>query len=1622
MKKIQEINQDSLKTLNRICSKFNDDFSLILAHCNHGIVKKDIIEKLEKEFPQSIQHLMLDPDATNLYKSLAQRMEAEPTPPRALIVSGLESNEQLDTVIKIMNQMREEFRRKFHYPVVLWVTDSVLQGLIRLAPDFYSWSTALKFESSTKDLLNFIQDTADQVSAKVLDTGSGIFLNNSYFNLELGSPLRLELEEARQELKKRGEFLSIELEASLEFVLGRVSDHSDPATLKHYERSLELWKQTNHLIRYSQLLFYVGFWWHSYGILHRGEKEFAYEQAYRYYVQSIQGFKQANCLDLVAKFINPLGDILLGLKKWQELEKVAQESIHYNQTYQHPFREARGYYFLSEVALTQRSWREAKNLAEKAQNLFLKACHNYHPKTPDEQLILDWETSYHQGWYLLTLGKAHRELNNNQEAIKILEKAQGRTKPEYDPDLYIQMLNLLHHLYFQQGEYLKSYKIKQKRREIEQRFRLRAFIGAGRIGHIQTITNPGLPPIKEDKIINPEITASGRLSVVNWLYERISRNDCKLTVIYGQSGVGKSSILQAGFIPELQKTPMDTRRFIPILLQVYTDLNQEFSRTLAQRIREVINIDLDSSQLNNQAVILEKIMSLVNQNFWIVIVFDQFEEFFFNCKDIKQRQNCYQFIKECLDIPYVKVVLSLREDYLHYLLECTRQGYLEIIGNNILDRNILAYIGNFTPEEAKSVIQSLTERTQFVLEPALIEQLVEDLAEDLGEIRPIELQVVGSQLQTQTITTLKQYQQAGGKQKLVASYLDEVIEDCGSTNKNLAELVLYLLTDENNTRPLKNRTDLVREIKEMANHLENINENLDTVLKIFVWSGLVCLLPEITAERYQLVHDYLVVLIRQNRSLEVLKQLEEARNKSQKLELEKQKLLQRQFWVFISFLFFLILLSSSFMFLRFNDLKSKKNDLFVTNENTKYTALVNENNQLDSLLTLINAGINLKQSRSQSSIRQETLSKLGIATQVLQEQNILDGHEKNSVLSISISPDNKLIASASQDKTIKLWTPKGKVSKTLKGHQDSVWFVTFSPDSEIIASASKDKTIKLWKKDGTLIRTLQGHTDEVKWVNFSPDGQQIVSASKDKSVKIWSLEGQLIQTLNGHKTSVLSVVFSPDHQQIASSSEDGILNLWTRQGKLIKTIEAHSQPIWSVHFSPDSKIIASASDDKTVKLWSREGRWINSLEGHQQAVNSVDFSQDGHLIATGSTDTTIKIWSKDGSLISTLQGHKDIINQVSFSQQEKTLVSASKDGFVRIWNLQALPQIIQLKDYKIYSSIFSRQNNNLVASPGRDLRIKDGKNDNIVLLWTLNGKVQKIFRGHHNTVNNVSFSPDGKRIASASDDKTVKIWNLEGKEIKSIVHPSPVWSVIFSPDGKLMATASNDKTIRIWNIDGTLKGSFIAHEDQINDLSFSPDSQILASASNDKTVKLWDINHRRLIDQLESAQIRFNSVTFSPDGQWIAAAKDGESIVIWKKEGFKWEPLQNSVILGKHWKNIYEVNFSPNSKLLASASEDGTIKLWNTDVSLITTLKSNSKPMLSVNFSPNGKKIVGIQQEKYSRISIWNIDTNQVDKNTNFLLEKACDQLANYLENNPNISDGNKEICDELDTSESNNK
>jgi hypothetical protein len=415
--------------------------------------------------------------------------------------------------------------------------------------------------------------------------------------------------------------------------------------------------------------------------------------------------------------------------------------------------------------------------------------------------------SYHQGWYLFSLARSLRHasltlssLGQQQEAIATLETATAETKPYYDPELYIRMLEEMRSLYFEQGAYLKAFEIKQERRSIEQQYGFRAFVGAGRLQPKQQVINPALAPVEAQRAPTQEITVSGRQQDVNRLVERIGRNDHKLTVIQGQSGVGKSSILQAGLIPALKQKAIGTRDVIPVLQQVYPDWIRELGNRLTEALVESGNFvsdltpqpphqgsgslegkgesgspllvgDRSFSEGLGERSILDQLRNSAENNLLTVLIFDQFEEFFFVYKEPSQRRPFYEFLHECLEIPYVKVILSLREDYLYYLLECNnRLISLEVINNNILDKNILYYLGNFSVEDAKSVIQSLTEPTHFSLEPSLIDALVQDLAGELGEVRPIELQVVGAQLQTEKITKLEQYREHGPRRNWLGDF------------------------------------------------------------------------------------------------------------------------------------------------------------------------------------------------------------------------------------------------------------------------------------------------------------------------------------------------------------------------------------------------------------------------------------------------------------------------------------------------------------------------------------------------------------------------------------------------------------------------------------------------------------------------------------------------------------------------------------------------------------------------------------------------------------------------------------------------------------------------------------
>ena len=261
-----------------------------------------------------------------------------------------------------------------------------------------------------------------------------------------------------------------------------------------------------------------------------------------------------------------------------------------------------------------------------------------------------------------------------------------------------------------------------------------------------------------------------------------------------------------------------------------------------------------------------------------------------------------------------------------------------------------------------------------------------------------------------------------------------------------------------------------------------------------------------------------------------------------------------------------------------------------------------------------------------------------------------------------------MIASASDDQTVKLWDTTGRELKTLKGHSAWVTSVNFSPNGKMIASASRDGTVKLWDTTGILLKTLKGHSSGVYSVSFSPDGKMIASASYDGTVKLWDTTGILLKTLKGHSSGVSGVSFSPDSKMIASASRDGTVKLWDTTGRELKTLKGHSSGVYSVSFSPDGKMIASASLDGTVKLWDTTGRELKTLKGHSDSVSSVSFSPDGKMIASASDDGTVILWNFNLANLLVLgcdwlkyylPNHPEILEELQVCQTKPLLIAAA---------------------------------------------------------------------------------------------------------------------------------------------------------------------------------------------------------------------------------------------------------------------------------------------------------------------------------------------------------------------------
>ncbi len=489
---------------------------------------------------------------------------------------------------------------------------------------------------------------------------------------------------------------------------------------------------------------------------------------------------------------------------------------------------------------------------------------------------------------------------------------------------------------------------------------------------------------------------------------------------------------------------------------------------------------------------------------------------------------------------------------------------------------------------------------------------------------------------------------------------------------------------------------------------------------------------------------------------------------------------------------------------------------------------------------------------------------------------------------------------------------------------------------------------------------------------FSPDGNHIVTASEDGTARIWdAATGEPIgAVLKGHKGDVFSAAFSPDGNRIVTASGDGTARIWdAATGEPIGApLTGHEKEVNSAAFSRDGKRIVTASMDGTARIWDAEtGQPIgeplnvrgiaNGLAPDTRrriiidyAVVSAAFSPDGKRIVTASDDNTARLWdAATGEAIGApFIGHDERVLSAAFSPDGKRIVTASLDGTARIWDAETGQQV----------------GAPLTTSEEAASRTNDSHNRGNISV-------------NHGMLS-AAFSPDGKRIVTASADKTARLWDAEtGEQIGTPLkgHDDAVNSAAFSPDGKRIVTSSRDGTVRLWNtdIDRPISLPLTGHEDAVNSAAFSSDGKQIVTASDDETARIWDaITGEPIGTPLRGHFLGVNSAAFSLDSKRVVTASEDETARIWDAVTDK--PI-GAPLIG-HEGKVFSAAFSPDGKRIVTASGDGTARIWDAATgALIHLLAGHKGEVHSAVFSPDGKRIVTASADKTLRL--WDSDTGK---------------------------------------------
>lgn len=671
--------------------------------------------------------------------------------------------------------------------------------------------------------------------------------------------------------------------------------------------------------------------------------------------------------------------------------------------------------------------------------------------------------------------------------------------------------------------------------------------------------------------------------------------------------------------------------------------------------------------------------------------------------------------------------------------------------------------------------------------------------------------------------------------------------------------------------------------------------------------------------------------------------------------------------------------------------------------------------ELDALVKASRAGGRLQRwglifDRLYPDLRIRVVTALQQETHNLRERNRLEDTQQQRVFDISYSPDGQFVASASEG-GVSVWTASGQKIR-FDPTSAAVLNVVFAPEPDIIneghtkykrqifAAAGEDGQVRLWQiisefdSSGVLVKnsspeisfvaTLSSAASKENYivdVAFSPSGGMFAAARRNGMVDLWVLQKISLEqwssvqpiSLNHDDEGgwVNSISFSLDGKKLVTAGNSGKIKLWglnqitsaTPKGGLEQPIELeHGDKVLSVSFSPNSKFLASSSEDGTIRLWTAEGMLIQSQGEHEGIVYQVIFSPDSLVLASAGQDNIVRLWDVGNEKLlphtlpehqgNALRGHQGDVYQVVF-KDNRTLITASEDNTIKLWS------------------------------------------------WS-DGKLLDSLEGHRGEVFGIDISPDGKELASASADRSIKRWDLENR-IRVLPHDNRVNDVAFHSGGDIIAT-SGSRRIKLWHKNGSKLTELPTDDDNVLSVEFSPDGQLLASAGTNGKLHFWKFDHEnniftKLFEPISNLSIPnlkvpipVSSISFNPkDKRLVASAALNGTIRIWRLENEHLTLIKEL----QHGGRVSSISFSSDGELLASAGDEPgnggsvqhTIRLWRISTDSAKIRADNESPwnadqrgLLSISFSSEKSRVMKLASAGIDgSVKLWTLQGKAKD-------------------------------------------